>query len=189
MNPSASKRRNRAASRWVSPTAQSSSSRSSTCATVSCAPGACVASSSATSSKFICGLSYGEITCPVAVPSTVPVAPMRRMRVNSSLVERVRGMRPITMSSAAYPVHGGLVLRLHEVHSPVLVAQLQERTVASRQYLSIHRIRLAAEHQAGAILRGPELDIGATCRGSQAQQYGFRISGRTVRHLEGRICG
>src|SRR2546426_5693839 len=118
----------------------------------------------------------------------VPVAPMRRMRMNSSLVERVWGMRSITMSSAAYPVHGGLVLRLHEVHLSVLVAQLQERTVASRQYLSIHRIRLAAEYQAGAILRGPELDIGATCRGSQAQQYGFRISGRTVRHLEGRIC-
>src|SRR2546427_2462262 len=71
MNPSASKRRNGAASRWVRPTAQSSSSRSSTCATVSCAPGACVASSSATSSKFICGLSYGEMTCPVAVPSTL----------------------------------------------------------------------------------------------------------------------
>src|SRR2546430_12385067 len=41
MNPSASKCRNRAASRWVSPTVQSSSSRTSTCATVSCAPGAC----------------------------------------------------------------------------------------------------------------------------------------------------
>src|SRR5881396_2236640 len=84
----------------------------------------------------------------------VPVAPMRRMRMT--------------------------VLRLHEVHFSVLVAQLQESTVASRQYLSIHRIRLAAEHQAGTILRGPELDIGATCRGSQAQQYGFRISRRTV---------
>src|SRR5207249_7919798 len=69
----------------------------------------------------------------------VPVAPMRRMRMT--------------------------VLRLHEVHFSVLVAQLQESTVASRQYLSIHRIRLAAEHQAGTILRGPELDIGATCRG------------------------
>src|SRR5256886_3972931 len=33
MNPSASKRRNTTASRWVSPTAQSSSSRSSTCGT------------------------------------------------------------------------------------------------------------------------------------------------------------
>src|SRR2546427_1144457 len=60
MNPSASKRRNRAASWWVSPTVQSSSSRSSTCATVSCAPGACVASSSATSSKFIWALLRGN---------------------------------------------------------------------------------------------------------------------------------
>src|SRR5213592_5020442 len=84
--------------------------------------------------------------------------------------------------------HGGLVLRLHEVHFSVLVAQLQESTVTSRQQLSIGRIRVATEHQARTILRGRELDIGATCRASQAQQYGFRISRRTVRHLEGRIC-
>src|SRR5256885_1154946 len=74
-------------------------------------------------------------------------------------------------------------LRRYEVHFPVLVAQLHESTVASRQYLSIRRIRLATEHQACTILRSCELDIGATCRRSQAQQHVFRISRRTVRHL------
>src|SRR5439155_14815292 len=76
---------------------------------------------------------------------------------------------------------GGLVLRLHELHVSGFVAQLQESTVTSRQQLSIGRIRVATEHQARTILRGRELDIGATSPASKGQQYGSRISRRPCR--------
>src|SRR6266568_3576365 len=50
-------------------------------------------------------------------------------------------------------------LRLDQSHPPVLVAQLQGSSRASRQDLNVGRVGFAAEDQASAVLSGPELHV------------------------------
>src|SRR5437016_4323918 len=146
MNPSASKRRNRAASRWVSPPVQSSSSRSSTCATVSCAPGVCVASNSATSSKFIFGLSYGN-------PVTYSLAAYSRLMVRVSGLDVTEGHDESYHSTKADDRQNGL---------------------AGIQLLSFNQLQFCGEEGDPHSLRGTHLPL--DCETHQTVPHHLRIA-------------